>query len=102
MQSDMNDWRKRLRQAIDRSGKTHAAIAKAAGVTPCTLSMILSGKHVDPRFGTIVRITHAALENVGWILGEPRTPLTVEGQARMRGIINFRDEHFPELDPDSP
>lgn len=97
----MMDWRERLREAIDRSGKTHAAVAAAVGITPATLSMILTGKS-HPRFETVVRITHTVYENVGWILGEPRSPLTEEGQARMRGIIRFLDEHFPELDPDSP
>ena len=95
------DWRARLRQAIDNSGKTHAAIAKAARISPVTLSVILTGKS-HPRFEIVVRVTNTVYENVGWILGEPRTPLTNEGQARMRRIIRFLDEHFPELDVDSP
>lgn len=63
-------WRERLREAIDRTGRKHSTIAWDAGVDPCTLSNILSGKIKSPSFQNVVRLTHAAGETVGWILGE--------------------------------
>jgi hypothetical protein len=64
------EWRARLRAAVDRSGRKHAAIARDAGIAPETLSRILTAAHARPAFDTIVRITHAAGESVGWLLGE--------------------------------
>jgi transcriptional regulator with XRE-family HTH domain len=66
---DLADWRERLRGAIRRTGRRQNAIAEQAGVSPDTLSRILMG-HANPRFETVVAITHAAGENVGWLLGE--------------------------------
>jgi len=56
----MNDWRERLRDAVNRSGKKHSVIAEDAGITPATLSRVLTSVHEHPRFETIMRITHAA------------------------------------------
>ena len=67
---DLADWRERLRGAIRRTGRRQNAIAEQAGVTPETLSNILTGRHANPRFATVVAIVHAAGENVGWLLGE--------------------------------
>jgi len=63
------NWRERLREAIYRSGKKHSTIAEDAGVTPATLSRILTGKS-RPRFDTFVRIAHAVGETAGYLLGE--------------------------------
>src|SRR5436305_3901809 len=64
-------WRERLRVAIDASGRTQSAIAASAGVSPETLSRVLSGVHAQPAFETVVRIAHAVGESVGTLLDEP-------------------------------
>ena len=67
---DLVDWRERLRGAIRKTGRRQNAIAEEAGVNPVTLSKILTGGHANPRFETVVAITHATGESVGWLLGE--------------------------------
>jgi transcriptional regulator with XRE-family HTH domain len=93
---DVNDWRKRLRSAVDLTRRTHCSIAEQAGVTPETFSRVLSGRHRQPGFETVVKIIHATGESVGWVLGERQAPLSADGQAMMREIIDFLDSHFPE------
>ena len=66
----MNDWRGRLREALNDSGKKHSAIASDAAVNPTTLSRIINGR-TDPRFEAVVRIARAAGVTVGWLLREP-------------------------------
>jgi len=80
----MVDWRKRLREAIDRSGKKHYLIAETAGIKPTTLSRILTGGHEQPRFETIMRIAHAVDENVGWICGEQGFGLSSDERAKIQ------------------
>jgi transcriptional regulator with XRE-family HTH domain len=67
----MNDaWRWRLRDAIDQTGRTHTAVAEAAGIAPETLSRILNHEHSRPWLHTIVRLAREAGVTVGWVLGE--------------------------------
>jgi DNA-binding phage protein len=77
-------WRERLRETVERSGTKHAAIAWNAGIAPETLSRILSGDHRHPRFETVVRITHACGETVGWLLAEDGFALSAEETRRVR------------------
>jgi transcriptional regulator with XRE-family HTH domain len=91
----MEGWRERLRLAVKLSGKKHSVIAWEANVTRATLSRILTGVHAHPGFEVVVRIAHAAGEHVGWILHEPRTPLSAEETERMREIATFLRERFP-------
>jgi transcriptional regulator with XRE-family HTH domain len=93
----MNGWRERLREAIDLTRRTHCSIAMDAGVTPETLSRVLSGVHVQPRFETVVRIIHAVGETVGSILHEPQSPLTADDVARMREYTDFLNSRFPPI-----
>jgi len=81
---DLADWRERLRGAIRRSGRRQNAIAEEAGVTPVTLSKILTGGHANPRFETVVAIVHAAGENVGWLLDEQGFNLSGEQRYQVR------------------
>lgn len=92
----MQDWRARLKLAVQVSGRKHAAIAWDAGITAVTLSRILTGSHAHPRFETIVNITHAVGENVGWILHETRAPLSAEETEKMREIAAFLVSRFPK------
>jgi transcriptional regulator with XRE-family HTH domain len=95
----MQDWRARLRLAIELSGKKHSTVAWEAGVTRATLSRVLTGRHTQPAFDTVVRITHAVGENVGWILHESRAPLSAEETDKMREIAAFLAERFPKKNP---
>ena len=63
-------WRERLREAVERCGEKHSVIAFDAGIAPETLSRILNATNAFPGFETIVRITHATGNTVGWLLGE--------------------------------
>jgi len=80
----MNDWRERLREAIQRSGKKHYLIAEDARVTRATLSRILTGVHSQPKFETILRIAHAIGENVGYLAGEQGFSLSSEQRAKVQ------------------
>jgi SOS-response transcriptional repressor LexA len=82
-------WRERLRAAIDASGRTQNAIAASAGVSPETLSRVLSGVHAQPAFETVVRIAHAVGENVGTLLDEPAFFLDGEQRAEVRRVVNY-------------
>lgn len=78
------DWRDRLRDAINRTGKKHSYIAEQAGITAATLSRILTGRHAAPGFGVVVRVTQACGEHVGYILGEQPFSLSSEQRAKVR------------------
>jgi len=80
----LNDWRERLRDAINRTGKKHSVIAWEAGVTRATLSRVLTGKHAQPKFETILRIAHAAGENIGYLVGEQGFGLSSDERAKIQ------------------
>jgi len=82
-------WRNRLRAAVDASGRTQNAIAASAGVSPETLSRVLSGVHAQPAFETVVRIAHAVGESVGTLLDEPAFFLDGEQRAEIRRVVNY-------------
>jgi transcriptional regulator with XRE-family HTH domain len=82
-------WRERLRAAVDASGRTQNAIAAAAGVSPETLSRVLSGVHAQPAFETVVRIAHAVGESVGTLLDEPAFFLDGEQRAEVRRVVSY-------------
>ena len=82
-------WRERLRAAVDASGRRQNAIAESAGVSPETLSRVLSGIHAQPAFDTVVRITHALKENVGTLLEEPAFSLDAEQRAELRRVLGY-------------
>ncbi len=85
----MVNWRDRLRDAVNRSGKKHSVIAYEAHVTRATLSRVLTGKHGNPGVDTIVRIAHAVGESVGWIVGEQGFELSGEQRARVRTVAGI-------------
>jgi transcriptional regulator with XRE-family HTH domain len=95
-------WRERLRASVDVSRRKHSLIAADAGVSPETLSRVLSGQHPRPSFETVVRIAHAVGENVGWILGEHGFALTAAQRRELRGFIAFLNAEIlgaaPKLD----
>lgn len=85
------DWLDRLRLAIERSGKKQSAIARDAGVAPETLSRILNAR-MNPAFVTVVRITRAVNENVGWLLDERGFALSGDEQKQLRKVVRFLDD----------
>jgi transcriptional regulator with XRE-family HTH domain len=88
----VNDWRARLRLAVERSHRKQSAIAEEAGIAPETLSRILTSKHAHPQFETVVRIAEALRVPVGWVLDEPlrgRTQLAPEDAEVMRRMVEF-------------
>jgi len=69
------DFRARLRQAIDATGKEDKTIAGDAGISKETLSRILNGAIQDPGFETMNRLAAATNVTVGWLAGdEPFSP----------------------------
>src|SRR3954453_21229520 len=99
---DLSDWRGAPPAAVELPGKKHWIIAEDAGVTRATLSRVLNGWHAHPTFDTVVRITHAVGENVGWILHESRAPLPGEEIEKMREIAEFLLSRFPKKTPPGP
>lgn len=85
------NWRERLRSAIRKSGKKHAAIAADAGIDPTTLSRILNAR-MQPTFETVVRLAHALHESVGWLLDEPSFSLSAEEQKVLRKAARTVEE----------
>jgi transcriptional regulator with XRE-family HTH domain len=83
------NWRDRLRDAVNRSGKKHSYIAEDAGITRATLSRIMTGIHQHPRFDTVVRIAHAAGERVGWVCGEEGFSLDDHQRAKVRTVAGI-------------
>ena len=77
-------WRVRLRQAIRDSGKKQSAVALEAGMTPESVSRILSAVHARPSFESIAKIARAAGVSLGWIMEEPGFTLTDEQRAKVR------------------
>jgi SOS-response transcriptional repressor LexA len=84
-------WRVKLRAAIDRSGLKHSVVALDAGITPETLSRILTSGHQRPSLDTITRIAHAVNENVGWILDERGFALSARETKQLREVVSFLD-----------
>ena len=78
------NWRGRLREAVKRSGKKQLAIAWDAGITPATLSRVLTGTHDQPRFETVMKIAHAVGESVGWLCGEEQFYLSEPQRAKLK------------------
>ena len=87
----MLNWRARLREAIEKSGKKQSAIAADAGITPTTLSRILTAAHERPTLDTIVRIARALDESVGWILDEPSFYLSADDQRKLHDAVRILD-----------
>lgn len=81
------DWRARLRQAIDATGKEDKTVAADAGIAPETLSRILSGEIQDTGIETMIALATATNVTVGWLLGEE--PFSTADQPRLVEIIDY-------------
>jgi SOS-response transcriptional repressor LexA len=92
-------WRENLRAAIGRSGMKQSVIALDAGITPETLSRILTAEHQRPSLDTIARIAHAVHENVGWILDERAFTLSGDETRQLRQVVRFLDKALLDAPP---
>src|ERR1700682_5809676 len=92
-------WRERLRAAIQRSGMKQSVVALDAGITPETLSRILTAEHQRPSLDTISRIAHAVSENVGWILDESAFTLSADEMRQLRQVVRFLDKALLHAPP---
>src|SRR5438874_1273756 len=94
MSEDRLPWRERLRKAVRNRAEVayskQGAIAREAGITPGSLSRILTGRYSQPRFETIVRVAHAAHEKVGYLVDE-RTLSSHDEAELLAALISTRD-----------
>jgi SOS-response transcriptional repressor LexA len=86
------DWRKRLREAVARSGRKQSWIAREAGIAPETLSRVLTSSVTHPSFDVVIRIARALNESVGWLLDERGYSLSSEEQKQLRDVACFLDD----------
>ena len=86
------DWRKRLRDAIARSGRKHSWIASEAGIAPATLSRVLTSRVAHPSFDVVIRVARVLNESVGWLLDERGFTLSSDEQKRLRDVVRFLDD----------
>ncbi|MEA2336582.1 MAG: polymerase [Thermoanaerobaculia bacterium] len=81
------DFRARLRQAIDATGKEDKTIAADAGIAKETLSRILNGVNQDPGFETMKRLAAATNVTVGWLAGDE--PFSLADGSQLAEIIDY-------------
>lgn len=81
-----DEWRARLRSAVQGSGRKQAAIAYDAEIAPETLSRVLTAAHARPAFETVARIAHATGHTVGWLLGERGFSLSPDQVRELRRV----------------
>ena len=79
----MEEWQRRLREAVERSGEKHSLIAYDAHVAPETLSRLLNDPNQRPSLATIAKVAHAVGVSVGWLLGEDEYRFTAAEQEQL-------------------
>ncbi len=79
----------RLRAAIDGKNISHAWVAEQVGITPASLSAILTGKTTDPSFFTVLGIARAIQEPLSSIVDDPLNYWSGEELARLTGIAEW-------------
>jgi transcriptional regulator with XRE-family HTH domain len=78
------NWLERLREGVRANGAKQYMIAVDIGISEGTISRVLTGKHVQPTFETVVKIAHAAGVSIEWVLEEPGFALSDEHRAKVR------------------
>lgn len=74
---------KRLRDAIDAKQIAHSWVAEEVGITPASLSAILTGKTADPRFSVVLGIARAIQEPLSAIVDDPLLFWSAEELAKL-------------------
>lgn len=85
----MNAFGKREDRRNDHLDK-ESTIARQPGIAPETLNRALHERHRWPSFDTIVRVAHAARENVGYLAGE-RILSTEDEGGSSSSLYDLRD-----------
>jgi transcriptional regulator with XRE-family HTH domain len=85
----VNDaWRWRLRDAIDRTGRTDRDVARGAGLAPETLSRLLNDDRSKPWLVTVVRLARELGVTVGWLLGEQEFRIGAREREELRNAAH--------------
>jgi transcriptional regulator with XRE-family HTH domain len=85
----VNDaWRWRLRDAIDRTGRTDRDVARGAGLAPATLSRLLNDDRSKPWLLTLVRLASELGVTVGWLLNEPEFRIGEREREQLRDAVH--------------
>ena len=79
----------RLRSAIVAKGMRHAWLASEAGITPATLSNILTGRTSDPSLSVVIALADALGEPLGALLGERSESLLASEQEVLRQAVEI-------------
>lgn len=72
----------------------HAWVAMEAGITPATLSNILTGRTSDPSFSVVVAIARAVGEPLAAILDEPSQPLLESERDVLRHAVDILERRL--------
>ena len=77
----------RLRSALEAKGMRHSWVASEAGITPATLSNILTGRTSDPSLSVVLAIAEVIGEPLSALLGErPESLLESEREVLRQAI----------------
>jgi transcriptional regulator with XRE-family HTH domain len=90
----MGKLAERLRAAIEARGMKHAWVAMEAGITPATLSNILTGRTSDPSFSVVLAIARAVGQPLAAILDEPPQTLLESEQEVLRQAIGILERRI--------
>lgn len=97
MREDINaaqQFRRRLTEAVDRSGLSRSAFAFSAGIDRTTLTQLLSPANRRlPRLDTLVRIARAHGESIDWLAG------LIESAPAQTALIEHTSFHSTGPDP---
>jgi len=84
----------RLRAAIESTGLKHSWLAMEAGITPATLSNVLTGRTSDPSFSTVLAIARAIGQPLAAILDEPPQPLLDSERDVLRQAVDVLERRI--------
>lgn len=90
-----DDWRLRLRAAVRVSGLKYSVISYDTGLTPETISRVLTASHQRPSLQTIARLAHAVGTTVGHVLGEEGFPFSGSELRALRAFMEYL-EHLEQ------
>jgi transcriptional regulator with XRE-family HTH domain len=85
-------WRQRLREAVKASGLKYSVISYDTGLTPETISRVLTATHQRPSLVTVTKIAHSVGTSVGWLLGEEAFPFSQADIRTIRAFVRFLEE----------
>lgn len=86
------EWRLRLRAAVRASGMKYSVISYDTGMTPETISRVLTAEHQRPSLQTIARLAHAVGTTVGHVLGEQGFPFSGAEVRALRAFMEYIEQ----------